>query len=129
MNLIWISVATYTSIALMAVLVLARAVRRQQARIDSMEERIDNLVSSLNALCSSAVGVDKRVVRLERRGRDLEYRQESMEVQSQSDAKPYGEAIQLVHRGARPAQLVEEFGLSLSEAELLVTLHGARKAG
>jgi hypothetical protein len=128
MNILWISIATYTSIALIAVLILVRKLRRQEAHIAVMEERIAGLAASLNALCSSAVGVDKRVVRLERRGRDLEHRQESMEVQGQGESKPYGEAIQLVHRGGQVGQLVEEFGLSRSEAELLVTLHGVRAA-
>lgn len=129
MNILWISIAAYTSIALIAVLILARKVRRQQARLSGMEERIASLAASLNALCSSAVGVDKRVVRLERRGRDLEHRQESMEVQTQGDSRPFGEAIRMVHQGAPAAQLVEELGLSQSEAELLVTIHGAREAG
>jgi hypothetical protein len=128
MNILWISIATYTSIALIAVLILARKVRRQQARLAAMEEQIAGLAASLNALCSSAVGVDKRVVRLERRGRDLEHRQESMEVQSQGEPKPYGEAIQMVHQGGQAGQLVKELGLSQSEAELLVTLHGVREA-
>jgi hypothetical protein len=128
MNILWLSIATYTSLALIAVLILVRKVRRQEARIAIMDERIASLAASLNALCSSAVGVDKRVVRLERRGRDLEHRQETIEVHSQGESKPYGEAIQLVHQGGQAAQLVKEFGLSQSEAELLVTLHGVRAA-
>jgi hypothetical protein len=96
--------------------------RKQQQSMRRMEERVEFLISSLNALCAGAVGVDNRVVRLELRGRDLEQRQESMESQQHSD-RPYGEAIQLVHKGATAHRLVEELGLSHSEAELVVMLH------
>jgi hypothetical protein len=44
---------------------------------------------------------------------------------SQSD-RPYGEAIQLVQRGASASDLVKELGLSRSEADLVVMLHGSK---
>jgi hypothetical protein len=57
------------------------------------------------------------------------HRQESIETAKQSGDRPYGEAIQMVHKGAGVARLVDDLGLSRSEAELLVMLHGVKKAG
>jgi predicted membrane metal-binding protein len=111
-----------------AVFILRRKLREQQQQILAMEGKVQALTSSLNALCSSAVGVDRRVVRLERTNRDLEHRQETLESQDAPD-RPYGEAIQLVQQGAGARRLVEELEMSPSEAELLVALHGHRKAG
>ncbi len=113
---------------LAALLMLRRTVREQQRRIAAMEGKVQELTSSLNALCAGAVGVDRRVVRLERTNRDLEHRQETLENQDIPD-RPYGEAIRLVQQGAGARRLIEELEMSPSEAELLVALHGQRKAG
>jgi hypothetical protein len=56
----------------------------------------------------------------------MRHRQENIETHQPGD-RPYGEAIQMVHQGAAKSRLVEELGLSKSEAELLVTLHGGAK--
>ena len=54
---------------------------------------------------------------------------ESLEIQHQNqEERPYGEAIQMIHKGATAASLGERLGLSRSEAELMVMLHGVRKA-
>ncbi|WP_029135177.1 DUF2802 domain-containing protein [Sedimenticola selenatireducens] len=89
-----------------------------------VEAQVHSLTENLNALCSGAVGVDQRVSNLERTGRDLAHRQESIE-SSQPD-RPYGEAIQMVQQGATASVLVQELGLSRSEADLVVMLHGSK---
>ncbi len=108
-------------------LVQSRTIRRQNNRISEISKQVDQLSSTMNALCSGAVGVDRRVVKLERRGRDLVHRQESIE-SSYVDDRPYSEAIQMVQKGAKASRLVDELGMSVSEAELLVMLHGVKKA-
>lgn len=113
--------------ALAGLLLLGLRVRRFGRQIEAAESQIHSLTENLNALCSGAVGVDQRVSNLERTGRDLSHRQESME--SQQNDRPYGEAIQLVQQGASAHHLVEKLGLSHSEAELVVMLHGAGKKG
>ncbi|MES9875134.1 MAG: DUF2802 domain-containing protein [Candidatus Sedimenticola sp. PURPLELP] len=109
-------------------MLLGLRVRSQASQIDDLTGRVEYLASNLNALCSGAVGVDQRVSRLEQKGRDLEYRQESMETHQHSE-RPYGSAIHMVHQGATVNRLMDELGLSRSEAELLVSMHGAQKAG
>ncbi len=107
----------------------SRTIRLQDNRIEELGKQIEQLTTTVNVLCASAVGVDKRVIKLERNGRDLTYRQESIESSQHTVDRTYGEAIQMAQRGARASRLVEELGLSESEAELLVMLHGMKKAG
>ncbi|OOZ37245.1 DUF2802 domain-containing protein [Solemya velesiana gill symbiont] len=122
-----IIVAVVCIVALAVMLALANRMRQQSSQMADLSARVEYLASNLNALCSGAVGVDHRVARLERIGRDLEHRQESMETHQQTD-RPYGQAIQMVHQGATVTRLIEELGLSRSEAELLVSLHGSKAA-
>ncbi len=119
---------TVGCMALLYVLVQARTIRRQDSRIADMGKQIEQLSSTTNAMCAGAVGVDRRVAKLERSGRDLVHRQDSLESQH-TDDRPYGEAIQMVQKGATANRLMDELGISSSEAELLVMLHGMKKAG
>ncbi len=101
---------------------------RRERKLSALQRRFDSLSSSLNALCSGTAGVDERISRLERLMRDLDHRQSTMEAQQQGE-RPFGEAIQLVHQGATAERLVEELGLSRSEADLVVMLHGMKQVG
>jgi hypothetical protein len=113
---------------LAGILLLGIRLRQLGRQLAETEGRIGSLTDNLNALCSAAVGVDQRVLRLERQGRDLEHRQDSIESHSGHSDRPYGEAIQLVQKGASASQLVEKLGLSRSEAELVAMLHKAKQA-
>jgi len=119
---------TVGCLALLYMLAQARTIHRQNSRIADMGKQIEQLSTTTNAMCAGAVGVDKRVAKLERNGRDLVYRQESIESRH-TDDRPYGEAIQMVQKGADANRLMEELGISASESELLVMLHGMKKAG
>ncbi len=110
--------------AIAALVFVGLRLRDANRQLQDLQMRVHSLTENLNALCSGAVGVDQRVSNLERSGRDLAHRQESME-STQSD-RPYGEAIQMVQRGATASALVEELGLSRSEADLVVMLHGSK---
>lgn len=101
--------------------------RRQRRELATLQQRLDAISGDINALCASSMGVDQRISYLESQARGLEQRQESLETR-QDDDQPYGEAIQLVHQGASASKLVSDPGLSYSEAELVVMLHGMDKA-
>lgn len=124
----FILLLTIGCFALLLLLIQARTIRRQNNRITEMTKQIEQLVTTATALCAGAVGVDRRVVKLERNSRDLAHRQESIESQQHTADRPYGEAIQMVQKGAVASRLVDELGLSNSEAELLVMLHGMKRA-
>jgi hypothetical protein len=124
----YILLITVGCFALFILLIQARTIRRQNKHIAEMDKQIEQLSSTTTALCAGAVGVDRRVVKLERNSRELVHRQESIESQQHPSDRPYGEAIQMVQRGAVASRLVDELGLSKSEAELLVRLHGMKRA-
>ncbi len=107
--------------------VLLRRLKRQRQELAVLQQRLEAMGGEMQALCAGSMGVDQRLSSLERLTRGLEQRQESLENQ-QDDDQPYGEAIQLVHQGASAGRLVKELGLSHSEAELVVMLHGVDKA-
>lgn len=124
----WILFAMATLACVGGLLILMRRVRQQSQQLNQAQQQIDALSANLSALCSGAVGVDKRVARLERNSRDLKFRQETFESHGQADHS-YGDAIKLVRQGASAHRLVEELGLSRSEADLVVMLHGMKEAG
>ncbi|MCB1829904.1 MAG: DUF2802 domain-containing protein [Chromatiaceae bacterium] len=128
MSLLWVVVSITALLLLAGMAWLALRVHTVQLESRALKARLESVCCDLNALCSGAVGVDRRITMLEHQGRRLDQRQETLENQKQ-DERPYGEAIQMIHQGATAASLVDKLGLSRSEAELMVMLHGVRKAG
>ncbi len=126
MNLLSISILAVSLAVIAGLLYLALRLRSQTIRLVS---ELEMLRRDFNALCAGAVGVDKRVLRLEQRGRDLQQRQDSIEQRQKPAQRPYDEAIYRVQKGADATRLMEDFGLTRSEADLIVMLHGMRDAG
>jgi len=125
-ELIWLSAAL--ALALAGLLVIAIWTRRLAQRLGELKAEIADLNTNFSALCAGSAGVDRRLLQVERQGVEMEQRQLSLSQQQPTTEQPYGEAIQRVHQGADAAQLVVEFGLSQSEAELVVMLHAAPSA-
>lgn len=93
-------------------------------RVDELESRMASQQISIHGLTAGAIGVDNRLRGIEDRESAIEHRQESIEnLQSQNEA-PFGEAIRLVQQGASAQRLVEELGISPSEASLIEMIHG-----
>ena len=116
-------------IALFALVLLNRRLRAEKARSEALEQSLERqfelVHQSISGLTAGAVGMDKRLQRLEAREKVLTERQETYEIQ-QVDDPPYGHAIRLVQQGAGIGRLVDELGLSESEAQLIARLHGQR---
>ena len=116
-------------IALFAVISLNRRLRAEKSRSEALEQNLERQLElvhqSISGLTAGAVGMDKRMQRLEAREKVLAERQETYEIQ-QVDDPPYGHAIRLVQQGAGIGRLVDELGLSESEAQLIARLHGQR---
>jgi len=127
MSMLWVMLSFVGLSLLAGLLGVVLRLRRLQLEMGVLKARIESVSSDFSALCSGAVGVDRRMTMLENQGRRLDLRQESLENHKQ-DERPYGEAIQMIHKGATAAGLVDKLGLSLSEAELMVMLHSVRKA-
>lgn len=96
---------------------------RQQQRWLELSQGLTRLTTALGTLATGAAGMERRIGRLEQRLQELQRQLEILEARQRS-ARPYDEAIRLVRQGASAQRLVEELGLSPSEAELLIMLHG-----
>jgi len=93
-------------------------------KVTQLESRLGSQQVSINGLTAGAVGVDNRLRKMQDRESAIEHRQESMEnIQSQGES-PFGEAIRLVQQGASEQRLMDELGLSQSEASLIAMIHG-----
>ena len=114
--------------AMGALLFARRAVRGQalaNERLAALEQQLTLQQQSISGLTAGAVGMDRRLRRAEATEKMIADRQETIENQ-QAAEQPYGHAIRLVQQGATTRRLMEELGLSESEANLLVQLHGLR---
>ncbi len=80
------------------------------------------LQADMRALASSAVGVGERVRELEQRLRLLADRQEQQAL-SEPASQSYQQARKLAQRGADTEELVEIYGLTQGEAELIAMLN------
>ncbi len=111
------------------VIFIYRLLLRLQAlntRVAQLEEKSRSQQVSINGLTAGAIGVDSRLRGMEDRESALEHRQESIENQQSQNEAPFGEAIRLVQQGASVQRLVEELGISESEAGLIHMIHGGK---
>ncbi len=104
------------------VIIQFRLVLSQRRELKRQQQQIGFLQADIGALCAGAVGADLRVSVLEKQERSREVG--NMGIPAQDGGRPYSDAIQLVKEGATPQMLAERLGLSVSEAELVVMLHG-----
>ncbi len=125
MAVYWISFALFAAAALLGLIYMRGLVIRQQEEVQSLKQELRALSGNLSALCTSSAGMDRRLGTLESGERDRKEREERT-AQRQKSQTPYGEAIYLVHQGASAQRLVDELGLSYSEAELVCRVHGVK---
>jgi len=114
--------------ALAALLLLHRSAQertRLREQVERLQQQLALQQQSITGLTAGAIGMDRRLRRTEATERMISDRQEIIENQ-QAAEQPYSHAIRLVQQGATAARLMEELGLSESEASLLVRLHGLR---
>lgn len=121
----------FLALALMAAGLLgAWMLWRLQTRGEQLTKDLATLESSSGTALAAIALLKQRIDHLEKRHQGLERRQDSQQRQldefasAQRAARPYDEAIRMVRQGASAKRLVDELGLSNSEAELLIMLHG-----
>lgn len=126
MEMVVIGVALAVMVAVGAVIAYQRRLLGRQAeQLADLSRKLEIFQQSLHALTASAAGADQRMYRLEAQERLLSERQETIENQRVGD-EPYAQAINLVQQGAGVRRLVDELGLSETEAELIFRLHGLK---
>ena len=101
---------------------LARSQQEQQARLDA---RIDKLGQKLAEYQQSNIRMGEELLSLREKLGQLENRQQRVE-QQDVQGMPYNQASRLVQMGASTDDLMQACGLSRSEAELMLKLHGQR---
>ena len=84
------------------------------------------LQADMRALATAAVGVGERVRELELRLRSVAERQEQQEL-NEPASHSYQHAKKLAQRGADPDELVDVYGLTQGEAELISMLNRMEK--
>jgi hypothetical protein len=102
---------------------LARAHRKLARDHATLAEGVARQSQDLMGLCAAAVQADRRVFGQEELLRECLARLENLSLREARE-QPYSTAIDKVKSGASPEALVAEFGLSLSEANLLASLYG-----
>ena len=124
MTLLNIAFSIVLALLIYFLIQLLLRIRALNSRVNELESRLASTQVSINGLTAGAVGVDKRLRSMEERESAIEHRQESIENLQSQTGVPYGEAIRLVQQGATAERLVEELGLSESEASLITMIHG-----
>lgn len=106
------------------------ALRRQVAQLtgecEALNARQSDQGQDIHGLSAAGFQQDRRILEQETRLRDLLERIESLHSDN-SVNQPYHAAIERARRGAEADELVAEFGLSPSEADLLARLHGGAR--
>jgi hypothetical protein len=118
-------------LGVIGVLVMRR-LSRQYRQVEALARELRQLQAALNVVLAGATGQDRRaghfdqrLQQMQRIQADLLRRLNDLD-ENQRTARPYDQAIRLVRQGASVERLVEELGLSQSEAELLIRLHGTK---
>lgn len=100
-----------------------RAARQQKEQGARLDDRIDKLTHRLTEYQQGNIRMGEELIALREKLTQLELKQQRLE---QHDVKnlPYNQATRLVSMGASLDDLIQSCGLSRSEAELMLKLHG-----
>jgi len=121
---LWLGLAL---LALISTIALGQAIllKKQLAALQkSAGERIDKLENELSALLDGSFGMGNQLNELQRDMKDTRDKQQQLE-QRDLGALPYNQAVRMVASGATVDQLVNQCGLSRSEADLIMLLHNS----
>jgi len=99
--------------------------RQRMALMSEFKHSVAHVTNDLNGLCSGSVGIGKRINRLEKRIKSQDLRQNKLE-NSEPSLHIYGQAMALVHKGAKVDEVVSYCGLSRGEAELLMFVNSEK---
>ena len=107
---------------------LSHQIRQLRNRCTQLDTQIKELRTQLANEVSGALSANSRQLTLERDIDQLRHRQDQLELRM-ADSQTYGQAEQLVKRGAGIDELIATCGLSRGEAELVMRMHRFREAG
>lgn len=124
--MIWIAALLMAVVGVLIALVAIVHVRRSRAEArqqqEQLKQRIDTLEHELSAMMDGAFGVASQLQKVESDLKNTVQQQEQLQQRDRGNL-PYNDAVRLVSKGADVDELVEQCGLSRSEAELVTMLH------
>lgn len=100
-----------------------RLALRQTEQQADLSGRIDKLSHKLIEYQQSNIRMGEELIALREKLSQLEHKQQRLE-QQDVQTMPYNQATRLVNMGASLDDLMQACGLSRSEAELMLKLHG-----
>lgn len=110
-----------------AVAIAVRSNREVRRLRRSFAAELQGIEEDTRALCAGAVGLGDCLNGVEHSLRRLQESHQRLALKDPGE-RPYAQAIRLVHNGADVEQLAESCGLTRSEAELILMLHGVDSA-
>lgn len=102
-----------------------RSQRQLRSRQGLLEADLNRLRREIEVATGISAKVSERLRRAEAQARLAGERLGQLELRG--EGRPYDQAIDLVRRGAGARNLVQNFGLSQGEADLVALLHGRRQ--
>lgn len=105
---------------------LYRAVARLQQEKSGLLCAMERQGNDLAGISSAGVHMDRLLIEHEKRLRECLERFDTIQAEPAPGSVPYHGPIERIRKGASAEELVTEFGIPLSEANLLVRLHGAK---
>ncbi|MDH5435294.1 MAG: DUF2802 domain-containing protein [Gammaproteobacteria bacterium] len=123
---IWIASTTAIVIATIFSAFSMLSVWRYKKQLQVHKKVINELRNNFRTLTTGSKGVGERVVKLEQKVRRLVDKLNQLELREST--MPFDQAIQMANKGDNIDQLVAKCGMSQGEAELLVNLHGIKRA-
>jgi len=121
-----ITLASVAGAAILFSMISLLTVLGYRKQIDVHKNIIRELRNNLRTLTSGSKGVGERMVSMDRKVRRIIDRVNQLELREAD--KPFDHAIQLANKGDDIDQLVTKCGMSRGEAELVVHMHGIRRA-
>lgn len=96
----------------------AQALKEQSEKNQLLESKIDALTQQLTMLNKGTLGMGKRLMNTEKRLNQTMERQDSME-NKESDQISFKQAARLFERGLEMDNVIEQAGITRSEAKLM----------
>jgi hypothetical protein len=124
-TILGLAAATLGLLGLAVALFAMSETRRWRGRCVSLESSLASLRRELELAASINTKTGRRLRRIEQEYASVADRVDRFELRG--SAQFFDQAIDSARRGVDPGKLVQQFGLSCGEAELVTRLHGRRK--
>ena len=124
-QLLSFAAAALALVALAVALTVCVCLRRWQTRCGSLESSFAAVRREFDSTASVEARTVRRLERVAQEFSEMAGRVDLLE--SRGTGGSFDQAIDWARRGADPRRLSQQFGLSESEAELVIRLHGRKR--